>query len=305
MEAPASQAQHPRLQDYGLLHFIVLLWGFTALLGMALAPLTPNEVVFWRTLAAALAMWILFGRRISRQPIGAPRLWAMLGTGTLIAIHWWLFFLAARVGNVSSCLAGIATGSVWTALLEPVVDRRRIRWADLATAVVVCLGLLVIFAGQADKAWGVAIGIASALFSSLFGLCNRYFVQSGSDVFAISTVGLSGAFVTTAFMLPLSAWAGFQSTVWPALPQGSAWLWLFLLSGVCTVFALTASVALLRRFSAFSTSLAINMEPVYGILAARLLLGQAEAMTPAFYIGTAVILLAVLGHPLLLARQKA
>ncbi len=305
MEAPASQAQHPRLQDYGLLHFIVLLWGFTALLGMALAPLTPNEVVFWRTLAAALAMWALFGRRISRQPMGTPRLWAILGTGTLIAIHWWLFFLAARVGNVSSCLAGIATGSVWTALLEPVVDRRRIRWADLATAVVVCLGLLVIFAGQADKAWGVAIGIASALFSSLFGLCNRYFVRSGSDVFAISTVGLSGAFVTTAFMLPLSAWAGFQPTVWPALPQGSAWLWLFLLSGVCTVFALTASVALLRRFSAFSTSLAINMEPVYGILAARLLLGQTEAMTPAFYLGTAVILLAVLGHPLLLARQNA
>ena len=305
MDEPATPAQHPRPQDYALLHFIVLLWGFTALLGMALAPLTPNEVVFWRTLAAAGAMWGLFGRRIASQPIAKRRLWAILGTGSLIAVHWWLFFLAARVGNVSSCLAGIATGSVWTALLEPVFDRRRIRWADLASALVVCLGLLIIFAGQADKAWGVAIGIASALFSSLFGLCNRRFVQTGSDVFAISTLGLSGAFGTTAFMLPLSAWVGFQPTLLPALPQGQAWLWLFLLSGVCTVFALTASVALLRRFSAFSTSLAINMEPVYGIIAARLLLGQTEAMTTAFYLGTAVILLAVLGHPWLLARQKA
>ena len=288
----------PTASDYLLLHFIVLLWGFTSLLGALMSGLTATEVVFWRTLLAAVLMWLLFGKRYAATVLRGPRFWQVLGAGAIIVVHWFLFFLAARVGNVSSCLAGIATGSVWTALLEPLVERRRIRWIDLASAMLVLAGLLIIFAGQADMVWGVVIGIVSALFSSLFGLANRHFVQTGSDVFAVSTVGLTGAFLATVLLLPLSVLADIQPTLLPKVPAGYDWMWLFLLSGVCTVFALTASVSLLRRFSAFTTSLAINMEPVYGIILARIILGRAEAMTEAFYLGTVLILLAVLGHPL-------
>jgi drug/metabolite transporter (DMT)-like permease len=295
----------PTGQHYLLLHFIVLLWGFTSLLGTMLEPLTAMEVVFWRTLFAAAAMWLLFGKRYKATPLVGQRFWMVMLGGAVIGIHWFLFFLAARVGNVSSCLAGIATGSVWTALLEPVFERRRVRKEDLASALLVMIGLLIIFAGQADKTLGVVVGIASALFSALFGIFNRHFVQTGSDFMAVSTVGLTGAFATIALLMPVAVWAGFQPTYLPQLPEGIDWLWLAILVGACTVFALTVSVGLGRRFSAFSSSLAINMEPVYGIILARILIGQAEFMTTAFYIGTALILLAVLGHPLLMRRKGA
>lgn len=294
----------PTLRDYLLMHFIVLLWGFTSLLGAFLQPLSATEVVFWRTLLAAVLMWALFGARYRKYPLQGSRLWAVLAGGGIIGVHWFLFFLAARVGNVSSCLAGIATGSVWTALLEPLYERKPFRKADILSAIVVMVGLLVVFAGQADKVWGVVVGIASALFSALYGIINRRFVQTGSDVYAISTVGLTGAFLTTVLLLPLSVAVGVQENVMPTLPDATHWLWIGLLSGVCTVFALTASVGLLKRFSAFSSSLAINMEPVYGIILARVLLGQAEQMTTAFYVGTALILLAVLGHPLAQSRSR-
>lgn len=294
----------PTLRDYLLMHFIVLLWGFTSLLGAFLQPLSATEVVFWRTLLAAGLMWVLFGKRYRRYPLQGRRLWAVLAGGAIIGVHWFLFFLAARVGNVSSCLAGIATGSVWTALLEPLYERKPFRRADIVSAIVVMVGLLVVFAGQADKVWGVVVGIASALFSALYGILNRRFVQTGSDVYAISTVGLTGAFLTTLLLLPLSVVVGVQPNLIPTLPNATQWLWIGLLSGVCTVFALTASVGLLRRFSAFSSSLAINMEPVYGIILAWVLLGKAEQMTTAFYLGTALILLAVLGHPLAQSRSR-
>jgi drug/metabolite transporter (DMT)-like permease len=293
----------PRGQDYLLLHFIVLLWGFTSLLGFMLKPLTPMEVVFWRTLLAAACMWGLFYKRYQASPLIGRRLQAVAFNGFLIGIHWFLFFLAARVGNVSSCLAGIATGSVWSALLEPYFEKRKVQWEDLVSAVVVLIGLLIIFAGQADKAMGVIVGIASALFSSLFGIFNRRFVQTGSDVFAVSTVALTGAFGSTILLLPFAVWFGFQPTWVPQIPVGIDWLWLGLLAGVCTVFALTVSVSLGKRFTAFASSLAINMEPVYGIILARIILGQAEFMTHAFYLGTALILLAVLGHPVLSRRK--
>jgi drug/metabolite transporter (DMT)-like permease len=163
--------------------------------------------------------------------------------------------------------------------------------------------LLCILAGQADKAAGVAIGIASAFFTALFGILNRRFVQQGKDVRSVATVGIFGSFCFSALMLPVAVWLGLQPTYMPALPVGEGWGWLFLLSGVCTVFALTVSVSLGKRFSAFASSLAINLEPVYGIILARLILGQSEYMTPYFYLGTGLILLAVLGHTLASQRK--
>jgi len=294
----------PRLQDYLVLHFLVMLWGFTSLLGALLKPLTAVEVVFWRTLLASALMWLLFGARYRRYPLGVKGWWAVLGTGVIIGIHWYLFFLAARVGNVSSCLAGLATGSVWTAFIEPLFDKRRVRLPELTAAVLVLAGLLLIFAGQADKAGGVAIGVASAFFTALFGIFNRRFVQQGLDVRSVATVGIFGSFVFSVLMLPLGVWTGMQPTYLPQLPQGIGWVWLALLSGVCTVFALTVSVSLGKRFSAFASSLAINLEPVYGIILAWFILGQAEYMTGYFYAGTALILLAVLGYTWLAARQN-
>jgi drug/metabolite transporter (DMT)-like permease len=294
----------PRLQDYLTLHLLVFLWGFTSLLGVLLKPLSATEVVFWRTLLAAALMWVLFGARYFRNPLTRKAVFAILGAGLVIGLHWYLFFLAARVGNVSSCLAGIATGSVWTAFLEPAFEKRRAKLRDLLTALVVMGGMLFIFSGDADKVWGVVVGIASAFFTALFGILNRRFVQAGLDVYAVATWGITGAFLSSVLLMPIAVLVGIQATWIPALPDDTHWLWLALLSGVCTVFALTVSVSLGKRFTAFASSLAVNLEPVYGIIVARLVLGTSEYMSTNFYLGTALILMAVLGHTVLAQKEN-
>jgi drug/metabolite transporter (DMT)-like permease len=75
------------------------------------------------------------------------------------------------------------------------------------------------------------------------------------------------------------------------------WLWLLILSGICTVYAFSVSVELMRRITAFAVNLTVNLEPVYGIILAVLILGEKEKMTAGFYYGTLIILISVLIYP--------
>jgi len=291
-----DDSQKATVADFLLMHFIVVLWGFTAILG-ALCNIGPLDLVWWRTGMAVLAMWLLFWRRLDWARASRKLKLSLLCNGALIATHWYLFFLAARVGNVSSCLAGLATGSLWTALLEPMVDKRRIAMPELLSGAVVLVGLGIIFYEQADAAVGVLLGVASALFAALFSVFNKGFVRV-SNPFLVSAMGLSGAFLSSTVLMIGSFAFGLRANSLPSLPVGYDWLWIAILALVCTVFAFTATVNLLKRFSAFTANLAVNMEPIYGILLAYAFFGKAEAMTPGFYIGTSIIILAVLGHPL-------
>jgi len=74
---------------------------------------------------------------------------------------------------------------------------------------------------------------------------------------------------------------------------------LIVLAVGCTLLPFTLSLVALRRISAFSTQLALNLEPVYAIVLAIFLLGEQRELSPRFYAGVAIILLAVFAHPLL------
>ena len=60
----------------------------------------------------------------------------------------------------------------------------------------------------------------------------------------------------------------------------------------------------LQEISAFISNLTINLEPVYGILLAIWLLNEDADLNLSFYIGTSIILLAVILHPILVKVQK-
>lgn len=95
-------------RDYLKLHFIIILWGFTAVLG-ELIDLPPVELVAWRTGIAAVTLAL-----IVRAEVLIPRRDAIIfvATGTIIGIHWILFFLSVKVANVSICMVGMATISL-------------------------------------------------------------------------------------------------------------------------------------------------------------------------------------------------
>ncbi len=295
----------PAFTDYLQLHFIVLIWGFTAILGKLLEPLDSSAVVLFRTLLAVAGMGTVLVARRQMIRVSPTDRWRLLATGGLIALHWVTFFLAARIANVSVCLAGLATSSLWASVLEPLILRRRVRPIEVILGAIVMAGLYLIFRFEFDKVVGLAVAVFSAMLSSLFTIINSRFTHR-LDALVISFYEMIGASVGA-----LGMWLFVRAADPLKIDQAAQyvpdtlmqWIWLLVLSLVCTVYAYTVAIGLLRKFSPYLAILTVNLEPVYGIILAVLVFGNDERMTTGFYLGTLVILAAVLLYPFLNGRQ--
>lgn len=290
------------LRDYLHLHFIVLIWGFTAILGLLLEPLGAPALVVLRTGLAAAGLWAVLRVRpvAAANPASPARTdrWALLATGGLIAVHWFTFFWAARLANASVCLAGMATSSLWASVLEPLILKRRIRAIEVGLGVVVLSGLYLIFRFEFDKVAGLAVAVGSAMLAALFTIINSRFAQRHGSLH-IAQREMLGAFLTSLVLVGTYVAVAQPPLAELTLQRPDQWLWMAVLTVVCTVYAYTAGVSLLRKFSPYMAILTVNLEPVYGILLAVLIFGARERMTGGFYVGTLVILLAVLSYPFL------
>lgn len=279
-------------KDYFTLHFIVLIWGFTAILGLLIS-IPAVELVFYRTLFAALLLGMLLKFRKISFALNPVDYLKITGTGALIAAHWILFFEAARVSNASVCLAGMATCSLWTSVLEPLASNKKIRLFEVFLGLVVIGGLYIIFRFEFDHALGLTLAVISALLAAIFTVINSKFAQRHNP-YRITFYEMAGANIAIVLFFPFYGKFGNGLNL---IPVGLDWLYIFLLASVCTVYAYSVSVELMKRLSAFVVNLTVNLEPVYGIILALIIFGEKEKMGEGFYLGTAVILLSVLAYP--------
>lgn len=292
-------------RDYLLLHFIIILWGFTAILGL-LIKIPPVELVFFRTLLAMSGLGVIIWLYRIRFLIGRRNIMKLLGTGILISGHWILFFGSARISTASVCLAGIATTSFWTSILEPLSKGQRIQLLEVFFGSLVILGLYLIFHFEIDHTAGLLLALGSALLASAFTVINSHLTHSQNQ-YVISFYEMMGAFIATALFLPFYAIALAGDGGLQLSPSGMDWLYLSILAFVCTVYPFSVSIELMKRISAFLVNLSVNMEPVYGIILAVLIFGEKEKMNTGFYMGTIVILLSVILYPVfrrILNRRK-
>lgn len=289
-------------KDYLQLHFLVLLWGFTAILGVLIS-IPAVEIVFFRTLLACLALGLLLYLRKRSFLIGGRAAGKMLLTGLLIAGHWILFFAAARVATVSVCLAGMATATLWTSLIEPMVVKRGIKLHEVILGLVILGGLYVIFRFEFSHALGLSMAIASAFLSACFTVINGEFTKKHNG-YMVTFYEMAGACLSITLFFPLYARYFTPDGTLSLIPAAFDWLWLGILALACTVYAYSAAVELQKRLSAFTVNLSVNLEPIYGILLALLIFREDEKMTSGFYWGTAIILSAVLAYPVLVKLEK-
>lgn len=281
--------------DYFKLHFIVLIWGFTSILGL-LIHLPATEMVFYRTFMATLILWVICRKRRLSLKISRSALIELVGVGSLICFHWLSFFISARISNASVSLMGMATTSIWTSLLAPIFYKQRIRWHEVVSAIWVASGLVVTTRSEGLSFNGLLISILSAVFGSLFTLYNER-LGSKHHHLVITYYEMLSATVVAAIFIP------FYNLIFNQPFQLSMrWIdgfYLIILSYFCTVYAFSQSIEIMKRISAFAVNMACNLEPVYGIILAYLIFGESEEMGSAFYLGGLIILVGVLGHPLL------
>jgi drug/metabolite transporter (DMT)-like permease len=286
------------------IHFCVLLWGFTAILGK-LITLPALPLVWWRMLIVVAALALV--PRVWRGVRAMPRrlMFAYAGIGVLVSLHWLTFYGAIKLSNASVGATCIALATVFTALIEPWLARRRFSKRELALGIAVLPGVALVVGGvPSSMRLGIAVGTLSALLVALFGSLNKRLVEHG-DPLTVTALELgAGTLVLTALapLMPLlfPAFAG-KLLVLPGLHDA---LYLLGLSLACTLLPFTLSLVALRHMSAFAAQLAVNLEPVYAIILAIVLLGEQRELTTRFYLGVAIILAAVLLYPLIASPRR-
>jgi drug/metabolite transporter (DMT)-like permease len=279
-------------RDYIQLHFVVLAWGLTAILGKLIL-LPPVDVVLWRTALAMLCFAVL-ARCLGHQ-LWVPhrRVLAMLAVGAILGLHWVLFFWSARLATASVCLAAMPTGMLWCSLIEPVIDgSRRWRLAEVLVGAVLVGAVWLIYQVEFRYWRGFSVAIAAAVLAAFFATLSKQQVARDTHWSVMGCYQMGGACLAAFIARP---W--LESGRLPVLPDAASALWLGVLALVCTVAAYAGFMDVLRRVSVFTVNVVYNMEPVYGIVLAALVFGKAEFMSAGFYLGAAVIITVVLALP--------
>ena len=280
------------------IHFCVLLWGFTAILGKLIS-LAALPLVWWRMLIVVASL-MLVPRVLRSLRALPPRLWlAYEGVGALVALHWLTFYGAIKLANASVAATCIALAAPFTAVVEPWVMRTRFAARELLLGLAVLPGVALVVGGvPSGMRDGVIVGVVAALLVALFGALNKRLAHRG-EALMVTALELGAGLILLSVLAPLlpavlPELAG-PLLEWPT-PRDAALL--LALAFACTLLPFTLSFVALRHISAFSAQLAVNLEPVYAIVLAAVLLGEQRELTPQFYFGVAIILAAVFLQPL-------
>lgn len=280
-----------------MLHFIVVIFGFTGILGKLIS-LDAERLVFWRVAigGSLVWFWLLLRGRLKRF---APAVgWKIGLVGCVAAAHWIAFFASIKVSNVSVALATLATTPVFVSVLEPLIHKRKFDWREMFVGGVIVMGLMILLMGPsasnfiqgaADYYLGVGLALLSAALAAVFATLNGVLVKSYDSVNITRVELLSAAFALAALFLIRGN--GREAEFW-AVPS-SDWLWIGLLATLATAFAFLMSIEVMKVLTPFTTAVAINLEPVYAIALAALIFGEEERMGVWFYLGATIIVGAV------------
>jgi drug/metabolite transporter (DMT)-like permease len=281
------------------LHISVFLAGFTGILGK-LIHLNEGLLVWYRLLITSVSMWILFSFTKKLRKIAFRDILKLSGIGFLAALHWVAFYGSINYANVSVALVCFSSVGFFTALVEPLILRTRIKWVEVLLGLMVIAGIYIIFHFDGRYKTGIILGVICALLLAFVMIFIRQFVQRINPE-TLLTYQLSGGFIALSVFMP------FYLQQFPTshmLPTWKDWLWLLVLSWFCSVWAFKLSARALKKLSAFTVNLTFNLEPVYGIILAFVIFKENQLLSKWFFLGFAIIAASLAIHIFMLFRVE-
>ncbi len=282
--------QNDKLKSYLNLHVIVFIWGFTAILG-ALISINPEAIVWYRMLFAAgfLVLYLLYTKHSFR--ISIKDFFQLTFVGLLIAIHWIFFFKAIQVSNIAITLSIFSLGAFFTSILEPLFYKRKVLWYEVFFGLIIIAGLALILQFEINYLEGILYALAAVILGVLFTLINGKLIEKQEPAIISFYEFLSGTcFISVYFLFEHEFTIDFFTLA------AKDWILILILSSVCTAYAFTAAVKVMRKLSPYTVMLTTNLEPVYGIILAYYIIGGKEKMSTEFYIGAVIILITVISN---------
>ena len=282
---------------YFELHVIVLLWGFTPVLGKLIS-FEALDLVWYRLVFALISLYLLMWVRGEGLQLEFRHILHLAVIGSIVGLHWYYFYHSIKVSNVSVTMAGFSTLTLFASIMQPLLLKEKFFWGDFIYGLLLLIGLGVIFKFEAQHVEGLIYGILAALTSAFFGVYNGRLIQK-HGAYKITFYEFAGALlvVTIAKLFSMEDGVSFV----PSLNVSDT-IYILLLSVLCTTVAFTWSVEILKFLTPLTVIITNNLEPVYGIVFSVILFGDTEYMSPQFYVGAGIILLSVFTYPLI--KQK-
>ncbi|MBS7563555.1 EamA family transporter [Mucilaginibacter sp. Bleaf8] len=287
MEQPAGSQLNKNLL---ILHFTVFIWGFTGILGK-LITITAVNLVWYRVLIAFCTLFLYFKFNKTAFKISRNSLLKLIFTGALVGGHWILFFQAIKVSTVSVTLVCLSSITLFTAIFEPIINKKPISKLEILAGIFIIAGIVLIFKFETQYTLGIIMGLLSACFASLFSIINSRQVKKLQPP-VIAFYELIGAFIWISLYMLFSG--GFNQL---SFPKNTDIGYLIILGTICTSLAYVAGVSVMRELSAFKVALITNLEPVYGIIMAFMFFGDMHTMSLGFWGGAILILSTIFLFP--------
>lgn len=280
--------RNDNLKSYLSLHFIVFIWGFTAILG-ALITIEASFLVWYRMFFASIFLAVFIGIKKKSFQVTPKSFLKLVIVGLLIALHWIFFFEAIKISTVSITLSVFSLGAFFASLLEPIFYGRKVLWYEVFFGLIIIAGLGLIMQVEIHYLKGMLLALVSIILGVLFTLMNGKLIAD-HDPSVISFYEFLAGFVF------ISAYFLFQGKFTPDFFVLTAknWILILILASICTAYAFTASVKVMRKLSPYTVMLTTNLEPVYGIILAFFIIGGKEKMSTEFYIGAVIIVITVI-----------
>ena len=279
----------PRQKAYLYMHLSIILWGMTGVLGRGIQ-LSEGLLVWYRMAMTVVSMFAFIMYRGQSIKIGTRDLFKLIGIGVLLTIHWLFFYGSIKYSNVSITLTMLASQGLFTAILEPIVSRKKFRWDELFFSITAMVGIWMIFEVEELYTLGIVLGLLASFFGAFFNILNKDVVSRHSPL-VVSFYEIAAGLVVLTLFLPF-----YINYFHPAklIPSHMDWILLLILAVVCTHVTIVLSLAALRYLSAFTLNLSINLEPVYGIALAFVIFHENKQLHSGFFIGAGIIMLSVL-----------
>lgn len=290
------------------MHLAVFLWGFTAILGKLIS-VNALTLVFLRMSIAALVFSLIPFTRIQIATLTKRQIINLALIGFFICIHWLCFYHSIKVFNSSSialiCLGTSSMFVIWIEFLTRL--RTKISGIDIAISLVAILGMVFIYFGNENEMvvkeysqykWAIFYGTMASLLAAVFTIMNKKITQ-GVEPFAISFIEmLTGAIILFVYLFSQDLLSSVLNI--PSID----WLWILMLTIICTNIPFLLSVFALKKLDAFTVTLSVNLEPIYGIFFAAIIFQELTNFNLYFFIGAGLILVSVF-LPLIFNRKNA
>ncbi len=274
-----------------ILHFTIVIWGFTGVIGkyLELSGMTSMPIVIYRMLIGWVSLLVFMSIMRTSIKIDIKGLFKTLGTGVIIAAHWWAFFKAIELSNVSIALIFMSTTALFTSLVEPIIAKKKFDFKELLMGIIVVIGISVIindlyFNAEEEYIWAILLALISAFLAAVFSIINSVLVKE-YDSKVITLYEIFGGFVAitiSTICIGNHEIEAFDISLYQ-------FYLLIILGTICTSFAFLMGVYIMKFIPAYTVNLSVNMEPIYAIILALVFFGSEEVMSINFYIGSSIV----------------